>query len=246
MDCVQELTKSVEVLRQDSEDSSAALREAQAALEDRHASAAQRESALEAETAELKARNSQLATQAEAAHSECCRYSFTRQVTQGSIHHAQDICSVVCLAPSGFSRGHSLGFTDSKHEVMLCRLEAALLTQQLRTEELHQELQESQATQEGLQEACAAAQSAVGAAQASKASLEAQKAELQAEGHRLQAENAQLLSRLQAMDGSRDRSVQDAENRLVDVQVCPDLLSQAFCVSPHSMQGKIRADLQHA
>ena len=50
----------------------------------------------------------------------------------------------------------------------------------------------------------------------------------QAEGQRLQAENAKLLSRLQAVDGSRDRSVQDAENRLVDVQVCPDLLTQAL------------------
>ena len=58
--------------------------------------------------------------------------------------------------------------------------------------------------------------------------LEAQRAELQAEGQRLQAENAKLLSRLQAVDGSRDRSVQDAENRLVDVQVCPDLLTQAL------------------
>ena len=73
--CVQELTNSVEVLREDSEASSAALREAQAALEERHASAVQRESALEAETADLEARNAQLTTQAEAAHSECCRYS---------------------------------------------------------------------------------------------------------------------------------------------------------------------------
>ena len=101
----------------------------------------------------------------------------------------------------------------------MCRLEAALLTQQLHTEELQRELQESLARQEGLREACAAAESAVGAAQASEASLETQKAALQAEGQRLQAENAKLLSRLQAMDGRSDRSVQDAENRLVDVQV---------------------------
>ena len=110
----------------------------------------------------------------------------------------------------------------------MCRLEAALLTQQLRTEELQQELQESRASQEGLREACTAAESAVGALRASEVSTEAQRAELQAEGQRLQAENAKLLSRLQAVDGSRDRSVQDAENRLVDVQVCPDLLTQAL------------------
>ncbi len=110
----------------------------------------------------------------------------------------------------------------------MCRLEAALLSQQLHTKEYQQELQESQAEQEGLREACAAAESAVGAAQASEVSLEAHKAALQAEGQRLQAENAKLLSRLQAVDGSRDRSVQDAENRLVDVQVCPDLLTQAL------------------
>ena len=65
----------MEVLRQDSEASGAALREAQVALEERQASAAQHASVLEAETADLRARNGQLATQAEAAHSECCRYS---------------------------------------------------------------------------------------------------------------------------------------------------------------------------
>ena len=110
----------------------------------------------------------------------------------------------------------------------MCRLEAALLTQQLCIEELQQELEKSRASQEELREACAAAKSAVGAAQASEVALEAQKAELRAEGQRLQAENAELLSRLQAMDGRSDRSVQDAENRLVDVQVCPELLTHAL------------------
>ena len=229
--CVQELTKSAEGLRQDSEASGAVVREAQAALEDRHASAAQRESALRAQTADLEARNGQLVAQAEAAHSECCRYRGIRREVQGSIHHAQDADCVVCMvcpALSSLSQDHSLSFTESEHEAMMCRLEAALLTQQLRTEELQQELQEGCAKQEGLREACAAAESAVGAAQASQASLEAQKAELQAEGQRLQAEAAELLSRLQAMDGRSDRSVQDAENRLVDVQVCPEWLAQAL------------------
>ena len=97
----------------------------------------------------------------------------------------------------------------------MCRLEAALLTEQLRTGEVQRELEESHAEQERLRAACAAAESAVNSAQAGKASLEAERAELQ-------AEKAELLSRLQVMDGRSARSVQDAENRLVDVQVCPD------------------------
>ena len=101
--CVQELTKSVEVLREDSEASSAALREAQAALEGCHASAAQRESALQAETADLKARNSQLMAQAEAAHSESCRYSGICREVPASIHRAQDVICKICSYSSSLS-----------------------------------------------------------------------------------------------------------------------------------------------
>ena len=106
--CVQELTKSLEVLRRDSEASRAALREARVALEDRDASSVQRESALEAGMADLEARNDQLTTQAEASHSECCRYGCIRQEMQSSIHHAQDGACVVCSTPSILYVEHSL------------------------------------------------------------------------------------------------------------------------------------------
>lgn len=100
---VQELTKSLEVLRRDSEASRAALTEAQVALEDSRASSAQREGALEAEAADLKATNGQLMTQADNSHSERCRYSCIRQEVQSSIHDAQVGACAVCPAPSRLS-----------------------------------------------------------------------------------------------------------------------------------------------
>ena len=82
---------------------------------------------------------------------------------------------------------------------MLSRMEAALLAEQLRTTELTRELEGGCAEQERLREACACAEN----------SLEA-----------LQAEKTDLMLRWQAMDGRTDRSVQEAEARLADVQVC--------------------------
>ncbi len=72
------------------------------------------------------------------------------------------------------------------------------MAEQLRTGELTRELEDGQAEQMRLQEACVHTQSSVEA---------------------LQAEKADLLSKWQAMDGRTDRSVQDAEARLADVQV---------------------------
>ena len=64
--------------------------------------------------------------------------------------------------------------------------------------ELAREVEEGGAEQARLREACARADGSLRA---------------------LQAEKAELLSRWQAMDGRADRSVQDAEARLADVQV---------------------------
>jgi len=72
------------------------------------------------------------------------------------------------------------------------------MAEQLRTGELTRELEDGQAEQMRLREACVHTQSSVEA---------------------LQAEKADLLSKWQAMDGRTDRSVQDAEARLADVQV---------------------------
>lgn len=75
-----------------------------------------------------------------------------------------------------------------------------MLAEQLRATDLTRELEEGHAEQERLREACACAE----------ISLEA-----------LQAEKTDMILRWQAMDGRTDRSVQEAEARLADVQVCP-------------------------
>ena len=72
------------------------------------------------------------------------------------------------------------------------------MAEQLRTGELTRELEDGQAEQKCLREAYVHTQSSVEA---------------------LQAEKADLLAKWQAMDGRTDRSVQDAEARLADVQV---------------------------
>ena len=78
------------------------------------------------------------------------------------------------------------------------------MAEQLRAAELTREVEEGCAEQARLQEACARTEN----------SLEA-----------LQAEKIDLMRRWQAMDGRTDRSVQDAEARLADVQVGPSLRS---------------------
>lgn len=79
------------------------------------------------------------------------------------------------------------------------RLEAALMAEQLRVGELQQDLEKARAEQAHLRDACASAADAF---------------------ETLQAQRDDLQSRLQAMDSQTDRSVQDAENRLAEVQVC--------------------------
>lgn len=76
------------------------------------------------------------------------------------------------------------------------------MAEQLRTAELARDFEESRAEQERLREACSGTENR----------LEA-----------LQAEKTDLMLRWQAMDGRTDRSVQDAEARLADVQVCLSL-----------------------
>ena len=71
------------------------------------------------------------------------------------------------------------------------------MAEHLRAGELSRALEEGCAEQGRLQEACAGAEAQLGA---------------------LQAERDKLLCRYQAMDCRTDRSVQDAEARLADVQ----------------------------